>query len=98
MHMPTPAADISLLLAWRIGAPEIILIAVVILLLFGGKKLPELARGLAKGLKGFKEEMRDIESEVDDVKKSITEDSPEQASDAANSQDADDSKNAADQA
>ncbi len=96
--MPTIAADISLTLAWRIGAPEIILIAVVILLLFGGKKLPELARGLAKGLKGFKEEMRDIESEVDDVKKSVTDNNATKNADTPNNQDADRSDDASDKA
>lgn len=37
------------------GAPEIIIILVVVLLLFGGKKIPELMRGLGKGMKEFKE-------------------------------------------
>lgn len=43
----------SILLA-GLGAPEIILIVVVVLLLFGGKKIPELMRGLGKGVKEFK--------------------------------------------
>jgi sec-independent protein translocase protein TatA len=38
-----------------LGAPEIILIIIAILLLFGGKKIPELMRGLGKGVKEFKE-------------------------------------------
>ncbi|MBD1364048.1 twin-arginine translocase TatA/TatE family subunit [Mucilaginibacter sp. ZT4R22] len=38
-----------------LGAPEIILILVAILLLFGGKKIPEMMRGLGKGVKEFKE-------------------------------------------
>jgi sec-independent protein translocase protein TatA len=54
------------------GTWEWVIIALVVLLLFGGRKLPELARGLAKGLRGFKEEMRGIEAEADDVKKAIT--------------------------
>jgi sec-independent protein translocase protein TatA len=37
------------------GAPEIILILIAILLLFGGKKIPELMRGLGRGMKDFKE-------------------------------------------
>lgn len=37
------------------GAPEIILILVAVLLLFGGKKIPELMKGLGKGMKEFKE-------------------------------------------
>lgn len=40
-----------------IGATEIILIAAVVLLIFGGKKLPELMRGMGKGVKSFKEGM-----------------------------------------
>ncbi|HNQ12244.1 MAG TPA: twin-arginine translocase TatA/TatE family subunit [Bacteroidia bacterium] len=39
----------------NLGAPEIILIVLVLLLFFGGKKLPELARGLGKGIKEFKD-------------------------------------------
>ena len=38
-----------------IGAPEIILIVIVVLLLFGGKKIPELMRGIGNGIKEFKE-------------------------------------------
>lgn len=38
-----------------LGAPEIILIVLVLLLLFGGKKIPELMRGLGRGVKEFKE-------------------------------------------
>lgn len=44
-----------------IGTPEIILIVLVVLLLFGGKKIPELMRGLGKGVKSFKDGMKDIE-------------------------------------
>jgi sec-independent protein translocase protein TatA len=68
------SSNIFPLALWNVGAPELIVIALVILLLFGGRKLPELARGLAKGLRGFKEEMRGIEAEADDVKKAMTED------------------------
>ena len=38
-----------------LGAPEIILIIVVVLILFGGKKIPELMKGLGKGVKEFKD-------------------------------------------
>lgn len=51
-----------------LGAPEILLIFFVILLLFGAKKLPELAQGLGKGIREFKKAMRDTD---DDAKKSI---------------------------
>ncbi|WP_197082411.1 twin-arginine translocase TatA/TatE family subunit [Pedobacter sp. BMA] len=42
-------------IAAMLGTPEIIIIAVVVLLLFGGKKIPELMRGLGKGVKEFKD-------------------------------------------
>ena len=47
-----------------LGMPEIIIILVAMLLLFGGKKLPELARGLGKGLRQFKEEVHSVKSDV----------------------------------
>ena len=47
-----------------IGAPEIIFIVLIVLLLFGGKKIPELMRGLGKGVRSFKEGMSDIEGEI----------------------------------
>lgn len=40
-----------------IGTQEILIIALIILLLFGGKKIPELMKGLGKGVKNFKDEM-----------------------------------------
>lgn len=42
------------LLLWNLGTTEIILVVVVILLMFGGKKIPELMRGLGQGVKEFK--------------------------------------------
>lgn len=47
-----------------IGYPEILLIALVILLLFGGKKIPELMKGLGKGVKGFKDGINGIEEDI----------------------------------
>ncbi len=49
----------------RLGLPEIILIALVVLLLFGGKKIPELMKGLGKGVRSFKEGVNGID--VDDT-------------------------------
>lgn len=58
-----------------LGTTEIIIIAVIVLLLFGGRKLPELARGLGLGLREFKNASRDIKKEVedatDDIKDSV---------------------------
>lgn len=47
-----------------IGTPEIILIVIVVLLLFGGKKIPELMKGLGKGVKSFKQGLNEVEDEV----------------------------------
>lgn len=49
----------SVLLIAGLGATEIILIVVVVLLLFGGKKIPELMRGLGRGIKEFKTAQND---------------------------------------
>ena len=46
------------------GGSEWLLIALVVLLLFGGKKIPELAKGLGSGIKNFKKAMKDEEDEV----------------------------------
>uniref|UniRef100_A0AB33IQW4 Sec-independent protein translocase protein TatA n=2 Tax=unclassified Prevotella TaxID=2638335 RepID=A0AB33IQW4_9BACT len=47
-----------------LGTPEIILIVLIVLLLFGGKKIPELMRGLGKGVKSFKEGVNGIENDL----------------------------------
>ncbi|APG60807.1 twin-arginine translocase TatA/TatE family subunit [Christiangramia salexigens] len=51
----------AFILPLAIGAPQIILIVVVILLLFGGRKIPELMRGLGSGIKEFKDASKDDE-------------------------------------
>jgi sec-independent protein translocase protein TatA len=48
----------------NLGAGEIILILLVILLLFGAKKIPELAQGLGKGMKEFKRGLKDVEKDI----------------------------------
>jgi len=57
-----------------LGTWEIIAIVLVVLLLFGGKKIPELMRGLGKGVKEFKGGMREAEKEFDDIKKDVMSD------------------------
>lgn len=52
----------------NLGMTEIIIIAIVVLVLFGGKKLPELMHGVGKGIRDFKKGMNGIE---DDIKKDI---------------------------
>jgi sec-independent protein translocase protein TatA len=53
----------ALILPLMIGAPQIILIVIVILLLFGGRKIPELMRGLGSGIKEFKDASKDDDSD-----------------------------------
>jgi sec-independent protein translocase protein TatA len=53
----------------NLGAGEIILILLVILILFGAKKIPELAKGLGKGMSEFKKGLKDVESEIKDADK-----------------------------
>ena len=48
-----------------VGPWQIVIIALVIVLLFGGKKIPELMRGLGKGVKSFKDGMNDVRKELD---------------------------------
>lgn len=57
-------ATSSLLLIGGLGTPELIVILIVVLLLFGGKKIPELMRGLGKGVRNFKEGVSGIEEEI----------------------------------
>lgn len=51
-------------LLFALGAPEVLLIALVVLLIFGGKKIPELMRGLGKGVTSFKKGLQDIDDEI----------------------------------
>ena len=54
----------TLLLLGTVGTPEVIVIAFAILLLFGGKKIPELMKGLGKGVKSFKDGVKGLEDEI----------------------------------
>ena len=54
-----------LLIFGSFGAPEVIIILVIILLLFGGNKIPELMKGLGKGVKSFKEGMNEVKEEIE---------------------------------
>lgn len=56
-----------------IGTTELMLIAGIALLLFGGKKLPEMMRGLGQGVSEFKKGTREITEPLNDVKKEIVE-------------------------
>ena len=48
----------------NIGTGEVVLIVFILLLLFGGKKIPELLKGIGKGVRSFKKGMNDIEDEI----------------------------------
>ena len=53
------------LLFLGLGMQEILFIALIVLLFFGGKKIPELMKGLGKGVKSFKEGMNGVEDDID---------------------------------
>lgn len=53
----------------NIGLPELLVVLLIVLLLFGAKRLPEIARGLGKSVHEFKKGIKEIESGTDDIKK-----------------------------
>ena len=53
----------NLLFLGNIGAAEIIIVALIVLLLFGGKKIPELMKGIGKGVKSFKDGLKEVEKD-----------------------------------
>lgn len=55
-----------------LGTTELLLLGGLALLLFGGKKVPEMMRGLGQGVKEFKNGMKDVNETIDSVKKDIT--------------------------
>lgn len=76
-----------------LGGPEIIVIVVVVLLFFGGKKIPELARGLGKGIREFKDatkdsdiakDLKDVASEINDLKNDVEKMNPKKMIDIEN--------------
>lgn len=64
----------KMLFLGSVGAGEILLIALIILLLFGGKKIPELMRGLGKGVRSFKEGMNEAKEEAQKIKDEVEKD------------------------
>ncbi len=64
---------LNMVTLWALGTGEIILIALVVLLIFGGKKIPELMRGLGKGVSQFKKGIKEVDDEInatlDDIDK-----------------------------
>ena len=67
-----------------LGTTEMVVIFLALLLIFGGKKLPELAKGLGKGIKEFKKATREIESDLD-VSDERSEDTTTKKQDSGNS-------------
>ena len=61
----------ELLFLGILGTGEIVIIAIVVLLLFGGKKIPELMKGIGKGVKNFKDGVKGLEDDIklDDTEK-----------------------------
>ena len=57
----------TLLFIGGIGMQEVMLIALVVLLFFGGKKIPELMKGIGKGVRSFKEGMNNVEKEIEEI-------------------------------
>ncbi len=55
-----------------IGTPEVVIIILIVVLLFGSKKIPELARGLGKGMREFKNATSDIQEEIRKSSKEVT--------------------------
>jgi twin arginine-targeting protein translocase, TatA/E family len=55
----------------NVGFPELLVVCLIVLLLFGGKKIPELMKGLGKGVKSFKDGMKEAEEEIKSTKEEI---------------------------
>jgi sec-independent protein translocase protein TatA len=68
----------NFLLFGSFGWQEILIIAFIVLLLFGGRKIPELMKGLGKGVRSFKEGMKDVEDEVKGVDEDLKDKGKEQ--------------------
>lgn len=66
----------------NLGMGEIVLLSLLVILLFGGKKIPELMKGLGKGVKSFKDGMNEAETEIkkakDEIEKPVDKTSEEQ--------------------
>ncbi len=57
---------LTILLFFSIGGPEIFIIIFVILLLFGAKRIPELARGFGRGIREFKDATREVQDQLEE--------------------------------
>lgn len=59
---------LAVLLFMGLGIQEIVFLALIVLLLFGGKKIPELMKGLGKGVRSFKDGINGLNDEINNVK------------------------------
>lgn len=59
----------AMVLLGMLGWPELLALAVLVLLLFGGRKIPELMKGLGKGIRSFKDGVNGIEKDVENTEK-----------------------------
>lgn len=59
----------TMLLFMGIGTQELLFIALIVLLLFGGKKIPELMKGLGKGVKSFKDGLNEVDKNLNETDK-----------------------------
>ena len=66
------------ILLWSVGFPEILVLALIVLLLLGGKKIPELMKGLGKGVKSFKDGIKEAENEIKNTKDELDKPSEEE--------------------
>jgi sec-independent protein translocase protein TatA len=66
------SASTALFLIGGLGTQEILLIAVVALVLFGGKKIPELAKGLGEGIRNFKQSVKEEDKKAEEKKAETT--------------------------
>ncbi len=66
------------ILLWSVGFPEILVLALIVLLFFGGKKIPELMKGLGKGVKSFKDGIKEAENEIKNTKDELDKPSEEE--------------------
>lgn len=73
-HKQKESVMTKMLFIGGLGAGELIIIALVILLLFGGKKIPELMRGLGKGVRSFKEGLNEAKEEANKIKEEVEKD------------------------
>ena len=64
----------QLLFLGSIGMPELIIIMLIVLLLFGAKKIPELMSGLGKGVKSFKKGMKEVDDEIEKIDTDVSSD------------------------